>query len=195
MGCSIKFSASGFVLRSLIHTDLSFVQSDHSRLRVNRDGNMSYQDGGTEEESTDRDYILEGRTIQGQVKTWCKGIFQDSLRKTPEMTDAYSELVVFCGHIGAWLNFYQRVIIQWLTETDTDPQSNMRKSLGNAFWFTQPRISFTREWHNNQWVGLLSLTNIFKIIPHRHLHNHQSIENTSLGLPSRALPGSVKLTL
>lgn len=63
MGCSIKFSASEFVLSSLIHVDLNFVQGDHSRLRVNGDGNMSCQDGGIEDESTDRDYLLEGRTI------------------------------------------------------------------------------------------------------------------------------------
>lgn len=83
-----------------------------SRLRVNGDENMSYQDGGIEEVSTDGDYLLEGRTIQGQLKTWCKGIFQESSRKTPEMTDAYSELAIFCDHMGAWLSFHQRVIIQ-----------------------------------------------------------------------------------
>lgn len=101
-----------------------------SRLRVNGDDEMSYQDGGIEEVSTDGDCLLEGRTIQGQLKTWCKEIFQESSRKTPEMTDAHSELAIFCDHIGAWNNFDQRVIIQWLTETDTDQQPNMRRVWG-----------------------------------------------------------------
>lgn len=62
-GLFYQVQCTEFVLRSLIHVDLNFVQGDHCRLRVNGDGNMSCQEGGIEEESTDRDYLLEGRTI------------------------------------------------------------------------------------------------------------------------------------